>query len=446
MRIVDALGRDRFAGESLRHGMAYWFTFAILLLADFSPTAGSVPNIILIMADDLGYGDLSCYGGAIDTPHIDRLAKEGLRFTDFHSSGHVCSPTRAGLMTGRYQRRAGIPGVVYANPNQTSHFTGLPVSEVTFAELLRAKGYQTGLIGKWHLGYSRRFNPLHHGFSEFRGYVSGNVDYQSHRDGMDRFDWWNGLRLNHESGYVTRLITKHAVDFINRHHDRPFCLYVAHEAVHYPWQGPHDPPQRGPHKTDPADVDKDRAFREMLIEMDDSVGAIRAAVEHHHMASRTVVLFFSDNGPDHGSSGPLRGKKGTNWEGGHRVPCIAWWPDQIASGRQTDQLAITLDIMPTILELAKTELGATTCDGRSLVDLLLDGATLGRRRLFWNNKAVRDGPWKLIRQGKGGPELGLYHLGNDLAERHNLADQHPDRVSELLRAMEAWYQDVTGKR
>jgi arylsulfatase A-like enzyme len=211
-----------------------------------SEEPGRPPNIVLVLADDMGYGDASCYGNeAFRTPCLDALAAKGMRFLDFHSSGPVCSPTRAGLLTGRYQQRAGIPGVIYADPKQNRHH-GLQVEEITFAELLQKAGYATAVCGKWHLGYQKQYNPVHHGFGRFRGYVSGNVDYISHYDRMEIYDWWDGLELVEEEGYSTHLITEHAVRFIEENRRRPFCLYVAHEAPHSPWQGPPDPPIRGP--------------------------------------------------------------------------------------------------------------------------------------------------------------------------------------------------------
>ncbi|MHC4518058.1 MAG: sulfatase-like hydrolase/transferase, partial [Planctomycetota bacterium] len=191
------------------------------------------PNIILIMADDLGYGDIGCYGGWIQTPNIDALAKGGMRFTDYHSNGAVCSPTRAALLTGRYQQRCGIDAVVTAKG--PARETGMAQKEITFAEVLKQRGYVTGLFGKWHVGYRVQFNPTKQGFDEFIGYVSGNVDYHTHIDQANITDWWKGPKKAPEEGYVTDLVTKHAVDFLHRHKDEPFCLYLPHEAPHYPY-------------------------------------------------------------------------------------------------------------------------------------------------------------------------------------------------------------------
>ncbi len=432
--------------------MNYLIELTLIAILFISPAtfaaaaATDRPNIIYIMADDLGYGDLSCFGNQqVETPHLDRLAAEGLRLTDFHSSGNVCSPTRAGLLTGRYQRCAGIPGVINADPKVAAHHHGLQTSEMTFAELMREAGYATAIFGKWHLGYTRNFNPLHHGFDRFRGFVSGNIDYVSHFDRMEQYDWWDGLELVVEPGYSTHLITKHSINFIQSNRDRPFCLYVAHEAVHAPWQGPNDVPQRGPEKASRVPrPDQERAFREMLVELDRSVGEIVGAVKTAGLAERTLIFFCSDNGPAGGSAGPLRGRKGSNWEGGHRVPAIAWWPGRIPAGTECHELTITLDIMPTMLALADAAVPeGHVLDGMNLLPILTEGKSVGDRKLFWNGKAMRDGRWKLILEGRGGESVGLYDLAKDLGETDNLAATHPDRVERMRQQIKDWLEDVT---
>lgn len=423
------------------------FTCCLCAIA-FAEVAGESaehPNFVVIMADDLGYGDISCYGGWIETPHLDALAASGARFTDFHSSGNVCSPTRAGLMTGRYQQRAGIPGVIYADQTRAVHYHGLQTSEVTFAEVLRDAGYSTAIFGKWHLGYETKYNPIHHGFDEFRGYVSGNVDFFSHVDQVGVYDWWHQDKHVQEEGYTTHLITQHAVRFIEHNKERPFCLYLPHEAPHYPYQGPGDKAERavgGKFKTQGARRDIKSAYREMVEEMDKGVGEVVAALEQAGVAERTLILFFSDNGANrHGSNAPLRGAKGSNWEGGHRVPAIAAWPGKIAAGRVVEDLAISLDVMPTMLAAAGVAV-ERKLDGVSLLSNLVDGEPLGDRRLFWNGRAMRDGPWKLVLNGKGGDKRGLYHLGRDIGEQNNLAEHDRDRVEKMTAAIEAWQRDV----
>ena len=200
--------------------------FTLLVSCLLVSTAAARPNFVIIMADDLGYGDISCFEGWVDTPRLDQLAGEGLRLTDYHSNGAVCSPTRAALMTGRYQQRVGVPGVIVARRDAAVHRTGIGDSEVTFAEALRQQGYATAIYGKWHLGYLPQFNPVRHGFDEFHGYISGNVDFFSHIDQAGHLDWWQNDKLRDEAGYVTHLITEHAVRFIQQNQKRPFCLYL----------------------------------------------------------------------------------------------------------------------------------------------------------------------------------------------------------------------------
>jgi arylsulfatase A len=404
------------------------------------------PNLIIILADDMGYGDSSVYDGWIKTPHLEKMAAAGLKFTDFHSSGVVCSPTRAGLMTGRYQQRAGIPGVINADPKLAVHYTGLQPTEVTFPKLLKKVGYMSGIFGKWHLGYAKNFNPLHHGFDRFRGYVSGNIDYLSHYDRMGVYDWWEGLEQVREEGYSTHLITKHAVKFIEDNRHRPFCLYVSHEAVHTPNQAPGDPPQQGAKKGQTKA--KARSVKEtyelMMKAMDDGIGEIMATVERLGLAENTLVFFFSDNGgTGRGSNAPLRGGKGSVWEGGHRVPGIAWWPGKVKPGKVSNDLCISLDLMPTMLELAGAAVpDGHKLDGISLAEHLLDGKSLGMRQLFWNGVAMRDGQWKLMKRDRGFEGPGLFNLAEDIGEKDNVADKYPERVKRMTAAIEAWKKDV----
>lgn len=204
------------------------------------------PNFVIILADDMGSGDISPYRGSIQAPALDRLAAEGMRFSAFYANGPVCTPTRAALLTGRYQQRAGLESALYAQPQHPmqNRGHGLGTNEITFADALRDAGYATGIFGKWHLGYEERYNPVHQGFDRFRGFVSGNVDYFAHVDGAGFYDWWHGDRLVNEPGYVTHLISRASVEFIEENRDRPFALYVAHQAPHFPFQGPGDAPFR----------------------------------------------------------------------------------------------------------------------------------------------------------------------------------------------------------
>ena len=444
------------------------YGIALTAFAFSTPTAGSAegsedtakrsetgdgtarrPNFVIIVADDLGYGDLSSYGGWIRTPHLDRLAQEGLRFTDFHSNGAVCSPTRAALMTGRYQQRAGLPAVVVADPKRPVHFHGLQDVETTLPEALRAHGYRTAIFGKWHLGYLPKFNPTRHGFEKFRGYVSGNVDFISHVSQAGEADWWEDDRRVDEEGYVTHLITRHAVRFLESVGQAPFFLYLPHEAPHYPYQGPRDVADRtvgGKFPNHGSRKDKKAAYREMVEELDKGVGEVIAKLRELKLAQNTLVLFFSDNGATRlGSNGALRGHKGSVWEGGHRVPAIAWWPGRIRAGVSAVP-AMTMDVFPTLLGLADLQPDAARpLDGVDLSPLLLDGKKLPPRRLFWqhrNDEAVRDGPWKLIRKGGDDSAVSLYRLDQDAAEKKDIAGEHADERKRLLGLLDAWRRDV----
>lgn len=407
------------------------------------------PNLIVILADDLGYGDLGCYGNRrVRTPNIDALAAGGMRFSDFHASGPVCSPTRAGLMTGRYQQRCGIDTVIFAEGPRD---TGLAPEEPTFAGQLKQAGYRTAIFGKWHLGYLPRFNPDKHGFDEFRGYVSGNVDYFSHVDQAGYADWWHNSKLEPEEGYTTELVTNHSVRFIEENKDRPFCLYIAHEAVHAPYQGPHDKAQRSVNqkgKPVPGNLDVSGTYREMTEAMDEGIGKVIAAVKRAGLERDTFIFFFSDNGATaRGSNGSLRGFKGSLWEGGQREPAIAYWPGVIAPGQVSKELAISLDVFPTLVALGKAPMPDRKLDGVNLVPLLTRHASLGERMLFWahgKQRAVRQGRWKLVQNatGAGTAKPMLFDLESDIGEKNDLAATQPDRVKTLAAALAAWDEDI----
>lgn len=399
----------------------------------------SRPNIVLIMADDLGYGDLSCYDGWIETPAIDSIAKNGVRFTDYHSNGNVCSPTRAALMTGLYQQKVGIPFVVVAAKNNKAHFAGIQDEETTWPEVMRKGGYATGIFGKWHLGYYPAYNPLRHGFQRFVGYVSGNIDFFSHIDQAGNFDWWHGNELTEEEGYSTHLITEHSVRFINEHaNKRPFFLYVPHEAPHYPYQGPGDKADRtvgGKFENHGSREVKKEAYREMVVEMDKGVGQILAALRRNKILENTIVVFCSDNGATAlGSNGDLRGTKGTNFEGGHRVPCVVQWPKRVPPGRVNSQLMLSMDWMPTILgATALGDVPVRQLDGHNLMEYITGDRRPVERTVMWNGNTLRSGKWKLMLPQKQLEEVALFDLKSDLSEKINVAAKYPSLV-ELLKS------------
>ena len=405
------------------------------------------PNIILIMADDLGYGDIGCYGNkTIKTPNIDALARGGMKFSDYHSNCPVCSPTRAALLTGRYQQRAGIEGVVYARG--PARQTGLALEETTFAEVLKNRGYATALFGKWHLGYNVEFNPIRQGFDEFRGYVSGNVDFHSHIDGAGFDDWWKNLEKVPEEGYTTDLITKHGIDFIERHKDRPFCLYLPHEAVHSPYQGRNDPPERlpgGKKGRKAKGVEITRAYKEMIEVMDAGIGRIVNTVRRLGLERKTFIFFCSDNGATrNGSNGALSGYKGSLWEGGHRVPAVGYWPGKIKPGTTMDQTVLGMDLFATMASIAGAKLPAgLELDGVDLLGMLTRNEKLPDRTLFWRyrkEKAVRKGAWKLlVREGK----TTLYNLDQDLGEKNDLARTNVRMLKKLEDELAIWDREVS---
>lgn len=398
------------------------------------------PNIIVIVADDLGYGDTSAYGGWVKTPALERVAAEGMLFTDFHSNSSVCSPTRAALLTGRYQQRVGIVDVVARHLDTP----GLAPAEWTIPRMLKRAGYRTALFGKWHLGREARFNPVHHGFDEFRGYLDGYIDYHAHKN-----TWHNGLAKEDQPGYSTHVISRNAVEFIQRNRRRPFFLLVAHEAVHLPFQTPADTPEN--RKPIPKSERWSRKrirpkYKIMLEEMDKGIGQILEAVRRSEIAERTFVFFLSDNGAiGAGSNKPFRGGKFSHYEGGHRVPAIAWWPGRIKAGSRTNQLAVGMDLLPTIMEMTSTRLPPErSLDGVSLRGLLLKGQPLPKRRVFFGYEpklgtAVRDGDWKMIVKGD---RVQLFDLSQDIGERKNLAATKPDRSRALRSAIEAWKKQV----
>jgi arylsulfatase A len=408
------------------------------------------PNIILIMADDLGYGSLGCYGSKeIKTPNIDALAAGGMRFIDFHSNGPMCSPTRAALMTGRYQQRCAWVADEELSPvfreqrkeNIPQRWAwGISKSESTLAELLGRSGYHTGIIGKWHLGYDPGFHPMNDGFDEFRGFVGGNVDYHTHVAGygLKQVDWWNGRKIENEDGYTTDLLTKHAIEFIERNKARPFFLYLAHAAPHEPLQGRDLGKKKSPQET----------YKEMIEVLDESVGTISRTLRKSGLEKNTLLIFCSDNGaappPKVPANGLLKGRKGSMNEGGHRVPFIASWPGVIAAGATSGQTVMTMDLFPTFAGLA----GGTVSkdhqiDGLDLMPLLKGGAITKDRDLHWlfgDSWAVRKGAWKLM--GRGDRPLSLVNLEKDLEEKNDLIKDQPGLVDELLKKHQEWIGSV----
>ena len=405
------------------------------------------PNIVLILADDLGYAGIGCQGATdIPTPHIDALAANGVRMTDGYATCPVCAPTRAGLLSGRYQQRFGFetnPGPeAYADQN-----FGLPRSERTIAERLKELGYATGMFGKWHVGYKPGLTPPDRGFDEFFGFLSGANDYvppvgrRSARQPILR-----GTKTVEENEYLTDAFGREAVNFIERHKDHPFFCYVPFNAVHSPLQAASKYLKRFEHIAD----QKRRIHCAMVAAMDDNVGRVMEALRRHGLEERTLVIFLSDNGgptPETtASNAPLRGYKGQVLEGGIRVPFIVRWKGKLPEGKVYDRPVLSLDIAPTVMAAAGNPAGpGDRLDGVDLTPYLL-GTTTGAPHgaLYWrfyDQRAIRMGDWKLVRANRE-TRWSLYHLKRDIGEARDLADREAGKVKELEAAWNAWNAEL----
>ncbi len=402
------------------------------------------PNIILIMADDMGYGDIGCYGiKSIKTPVLDKMAADGIKFTDYHSNGAVCTPTRASLLTGNYQQRAGLEGVI--NAQMDKRIYGIADSEVTMAEIFQKSGYQTGIFGKWHLGYQPEFNPTHHGFNEFYGYVSGNVDYISHRDGIGIYDWWHNTDTCYDKGYVTDLITNQALKFIESNKNNPFLLYLPHEAPHFPYQGRNDKADRMPglnFEMSGSRPNKKQAYKEMVEIMDENIGRVLDKLKELNLDKNTFVFFCSDNGATSmGNNGALNGFKSSLWEGGHRVPAIAWYPGKIKPGKMADDPVISMDVLPTLLSVAGIS-NKIRFDGADFSKLLFSEKEMKKRPLFWrfqNQWVVRMENWKYLKIKE---KEYLFDLAKDRGETTNLKDKNPVMIKKFKTLLKDWEKEM----
>ncbi len=429
------------------------------LIAQRVDRASDRPNVVLILMDDLGYGDIGSYGGTdAKTPNLDRLARDGVRLTNAYANGAVCTPTRAALISGRYQQRVGLEWVVGGTPQAKS---GLPASGASLPALLKKNGYVTGLFGKWHLGGRPEFSPNAHGFDEFFGFLGGAHDYYTHQSDNGSPDLYeNAVPIQTPVAYLTDEITQRAVRFVDRHAAQPFFVEVAYNAVHWPFQPPDlaaSDPQRARGKApmrqmpDDASPATRRDYVRMLERADDGIGTILAALERNRVAQNTLVIFTSDNGGEWLSrNAPLYHRKATLWEGGIRVPLILRWLSRLPKGKTSEQVAITMDLTATILAATGTALPAGyRPDGIDILPGLARQAPTVERQLFWryvlpqrHQKAVRSGRWKLLVDG--GLYL-LFDLNEDPGERRDLAAQHPELVAKLKALLTDWEQDVDRK-
>jgi arylsulfatase A-like enzyme len=413
------------------------------------------PNILLILADDLGYGDIGVHGCKdILTPVIDGLARDGMLFTDAYVTHSTCGPSRAGLMTGRHPMRFGFStNPDYIIPNQPEAPLGLPPSEITMAQVLKGAGYRTGLVGKWHLGHSKSLHPLKFGFDSFYGILGAQNWYFDVNASSGTF---KGVLRNYdfvkEPEYLTYGFAREAVDFVTADDARPWFLYLAFTAVHTPlmadtWKQGDPLTNQGPSKI-PAE--NRLVYKNMLEAMDASIGRVLTSLEQTGQAKNTLVVFLSDNGGTKNSgaynNGPLRDWKGSLFEGGVRVPCMARWPGVIPPGTRSSQVISSLDLLPTFADMAGARLPTDrTLDGVSLVPLfeqqmLPDGV----RTLFWRDGrdvlAVRHGNWKAFLDKNG--KVMLYDLGKDVSEKADLSAGFPEIAFELRKKMELWQQQL----
>jgi len=406
------------------------------------------PNIVVIFADDLGYGDLGCYGNdVIRTPNLDRMAAEGMRFTQIYTPANVCTPSRVALLTGRHACRVGLTTIIFPATK-----IGLPESERTTADILKQAGYKTACIGKWHLGHLPQFWPTNRGFDTYYGIPYSN-DMDVERRGDPPIPLYRATEIIEQpvdQRTITRRYAEEAAKFIEANKDEPFYVYLPHSMPHIPLFASEEfegKSERG-------------LYGDVIEELDASVGTVLDAIEDASIDEHTLVLFTSDNGPwlakgdRGGSAGPLRHGKGSPFEGGHRVPCIVRWPGAIPAGHVQETPASTLDLLPTFAKLAKTALpNDRPYDGADIGGLLRRGDehTIGTF-IFHRAKtpqAIRQGDWKMIRPFRGriyGDPLEhdvlLFNLAEDPGEQNNLADRHPDRAAAFEARLRAFETEI----
>ncbi|MFH5806117.1 sulfatase-like hydrolase/transferase [Alienimonas sp. DA493] len=439
---------------------------ALLSAAFLAGLGGSVaaadrPNFVVIFTDDQGYADLSCFGGQhVSTPRIDRMAAEGTKLTSFYAAAPLCTPSRAGLMTGCYPRRINMAygsdfAVLLAGDEK-----GLNPAEVTIAEVLKSAGYRTGMFGKWHLGDQPEFLPTRQGFDEFFGIPYSHDIHPFHpRQAHFEFpplpllDDETVVETDPDADYLTRRITERAVSFIDENKDEPFFLYVPHPIPHAPL---HVSP---PFMEDVPDAVKNKLnrerkvdygtrrklFRPAISEIDWSVGQILDALKRNGIDEDTVVLFTSDNGPAIGKADPLRGRKGSTFEGGMREPTVIRWPGKIPAGEVNDEIITAMDLLPTFAKLADASIPTDrTIDGKDVWPTLLGVSGTPHEAFFYYRdnslNAVRSGKWKL--HVAGGRPTQLYDLDSDVGETRNLVEVRPHVVRRLLERLKAFEQDV----
>jgi N-acetylgalactosamine-6-sulfatase len=432
------------------------------------------PNIIFIVADDMGYADISSFGAPdIKTPNIDRIGEEGIKFTNIYAMGPECTPSRVSFLTGRYPQRVGGMECAIGTGNVGRYNDaiqlaqagdlGLPPSHSVLAPKLKDAGYHNVIFGKWHLGYEDKFSPLDQGFDKFIGFLGGNVDYFRHEELSD-IDVYLSDReiLNNRKGYTTNLITQDAIKFLKESRkdpDTPFFLYLPHAAPHFPFQGPEDDDGTMPSAEDWTKGTRE-TYLKMMEALDQSVGEVLEKIEAIGIAHNTIIVFTSDHGAmKPGLNNPWRDYKGTLFEGGIRVPLLVRWPAKIAPGSTSDQVGSLMDLTKSFLEAAGAETNELNLDGEDLFTLALEGEPTNDRTLHWRAKrspriwnATRHGEWKWIRKDDDGHvSEWLFNLNKDPYEKDNLLErQMTPRQSAthamLKRTHEAWEASVAPSR
>jgi arylsulfatase A-like enzyme len=428
---------------------------ALLLCLAISAPAIERPNIVLIFSDDQGVNAVGCYGSEIRTPNIDRIAREGIRFSQWYSASSICTPSRFGLLTGRNPSRSQhqlLSALMFMADEHRE--TGIQSHETTVAEKLQEAGYQTTLIGKWHLGHGKKeLLPTRHGFETFIGHTGGCIDYFTMTYGRIP-DWYHQEKHVTEWGYSTELITDEAVRFLNQRRGtkQPFFLYLPYNAPHFGkgWS-PKDNAPVNIMQARAADLQRAtgiddklrREFAAMVMALDDGVGRVMQALRENDLERDTLLIFLTDHGgdPNYGGSNlPLRGTKATLFEGGLRVPCVMRWPGRIRPGTTTDSLCWSIDLFPTFCKLAGVPTEGLPLDGRDLAPVLLRGDSWPDRTFFWETgthtelqrgswAALREGDWKFVRSPKEGEFL--FNLKTDPNEQEDLSGSNPDRFRQL---------------
>jgi arylsulfatase A-like enzyme len=441
------------AGTSRREFLSDAITGAVLARATrISSSDTRRPNVLFILADDLGFGDLSCFGRPdYDTPNLDRLARQGIRFTNAYSASPVCTPTRCAFITGRYPARTPVglqePLGWKKNLGDKAISLGLSPDHSTIASLLKKNGYETALVGKWHLGYLPSFGPIQSGFDEFFGVMSGGVDYFTHKDGAGDPDLFEDKVPVERIGYITELLTERAIKYISRRHSRPFYLSLHYTAPHWPWEGPEDKNISSRLKVGLAEFTGGgslKVYAAMMKSLDYGIGQVIRALGEAKLDRDTLVIFTSDNGGERFSyNWPFTGRKNELWEGGIRVPAIVRWSGRVPSGRATDQVAITMDWTATILAATQTNPDPNyPLDGHNLLPICKGVRAAYARKLFWrhaNQDAVRSGRWKFLNDGRG---EYLFDLSIDQREQADFKEQAPDLLRQLRGAFQTWQSQM----